>query len=189
MLLQRRMGAMMGLALIVSASGAAAQAPVDGSAQPPTTAQPAGACPPGLPCGTEPGVVAVPAARQESSPAPRTKGYYESMMTAGIVLTSLGIAMVPTGLGMWLGTPSPPHSSDCLCFSVSDTQIAGLVILTVGCAVMPAVGIPLWVHGAKRRRPDARAASASWTFAPLTVPSPRGSSVSAPTGLAVVGAF
>ncbi len=100
---------------------------------------------------------------------------------------------MPAGLGMWLGTPNPPKQNcPFLCISFTDTQIAGMVVMTLGWSILPAIGIPLWVNGAKPARHDDRAGLASWTFAPLTLPPLRGASGGAPappSGVAVVGTF
>src|SRR5271170_7946923 len=50
------------------------------------------------------------------TPAPRPKHGNEAMMLAGIAITIAGVALVPIGLTLWLGTPSPPQPPcDTLC--------------------------------------------------------------------------
>jgi hypothetical protein len=134
--------------------------------------------------------------------APRPMHRNEAMMISGLLITSLAIASVPIGLGLFLGNPTPPPPSPgfgnggglgwgCfLCFT--DGQIAGMLALGLGGVVLPAIGIPLWVNGAKPAKPATKGAPASWSFAPLTLPPLPGSSLhvaAAPAGVAVVGAF
>ena len=103
---------------------------------------------------------------------PRPPHRDKAMMVAGIAITTLGIALVPTGLGMLFG----------------GVPIPGSVLLTAGYSILPAIGIPLWVNGAKPA--TSTGGAVSWSLAPLSVWPLRAApahAIVAPAGLAFVG--
>ena len=85
------------------------------------------------------------------------------MMIAGIVLSCIGIATAPAGAVLAGFGNSRPFSDD--------TFVASLVI-GLGATLLPAVGIPLWVNGAKPLEPWEKAAVPSWAI-PSVAASPR----------------
>ena len=134
-----------------------------------------------------PPLAAAPESLPPTSSPPPPYGN-SSMRIAGIVITSLGIASVPIGLGLLL---APDPSAQCTDFCLPPQNFAGLMIASLGTTILPAIGIPLWVNGAKPTKPSTRAALASWSLLPLTLPPLHGSSAraAAPEGLRWIGAF
>jgi hypothetical protein len=76
-------------------------------------------------------------------------------MTAGIVLTIIGFVAVP--VGVVLASVNDPSGHETL---------AGILLSTVGPTVLPAVGIPLIVYGARLLEPWETAALPSLPSVP-----------------------
>ena len=97
---------------------------------------------------------------------PRPQHRNLAMMIAGIVITGVGVAISMVGAGLSLGNDA----------SNGDVS-AGIFMLSLGSTALPAIGIPLWVNGARswhswdpvddassRLATGARSATLRWAF-------------------------
>ena len=145
----RRRG--MGMVVVL---GVLSGAPEALAAAPPPPVVPANELPPPL--------------AEPPSPAPHNN---PDMMVAGIVISSVGIVSVPVGLVLLtaggLGAALDGGAAS------ERAAGAGATLFVLGLTVFPAVGIPLWVNGAKAPKrtwaqpvlvPGARSVALRWTL-------------------------
>ena len=118
-----------------------------------------------------------------------------AMRNAGIVITTLGILSVPVGLTMIFAPVAPGGGNSINALDRSPGFFLGAVMLPcLGSTILPAIGIPLWVNGAKPANPAYALDEphAKWSLAPLMLSRLQASAAHAPpppAGISLVGTW